>query len=475
MFIKFGGLLRASVAFKRFLLSVFLFSMLTSTCWAADVNDAAGLQTQVGTEGNVINITADITLSNEISTLTISKSVTINGNGNTLKGNGNNSVIHINNGATNVIIKNLIITDGRGTEYDEGSDYSYGGGICVAANNGSSDVSVERCTFVSNMASGDNNYGSVGGEIIVLGFTSGYTAIADVTNCTFTGNSASNSTNVNNALGGGIGVCTYVNDAIASADINYCTFVSNTAAQDSEVFVNGDNAHAEIRNSIICGTVSGDVTSSDCISLDSTPTSESAHDQSGKVTHTVFRKHAQLSAAVDKGTDPTVTVDQLSNDVTNKHDIGAVEIEAAPNPNSNPAPASAPTPNNTNPEPNQEENNSGSDQNGGVSPEPEPQTTPSRKGMFNVPNEKLIALIADSFKSLLQSLPNGVQFFSTLENVTVLNFDLSAFIISIEAKLNGTLLSIVAHLSPIQVSVPGVYLMKVIISNDQRNYNGRRP
>ncbi|MBR1485984.1 MAG: putative Ig domain-containing protein, partial [Synergistaceae bacterium] len=90
---------------------------------------------------------------------------------------------------------------------------------------------------------------------------------------------------------------------------------------------------------------------------------------------------------------------------------------------------------------------------------------------FETVSETVKKIIEGKYRQILQNLPDGVEFFTTLENVTIPEgLDLKAFIISIKAKLNGTLLEIVAELSPIQVSEPGVYLMKLVISDEQREY-----
>ena len=115
----------------------------------------------------------------------------------------------------------------------------------------------------------------------------------------------------------------------ANVTVNYCTF-----ATDSDgIHINNQNK-LTVSNSIIRKTITtangasaSDVTTKNNLTITTKLTSERVKDATGKVTHTVFRKHAELSAAIDGG-DTSVTVDQLGNSRGNKPDLGAVEIEA---------------------------------------------------------------------------------------------------------------------------------------------------
>lgn len=322
------------------LLALLIVAACAAPSWAVDVGNADDLQNAVD-GGGTVDLSQDISLD---STLTIKSSVTVNGNGHTLslKTGGTGSVIKIpdsTNGTVNITIKNLRITSGKATEYggginiqggtvsvdncvlDSNSAGLSGGGMCVG--NKASAI-VTRCTFTNNTASGsgDSDYQYRGGGLRVENEGS-----VKVTNCTFTKNKADKG-------GGGL----YVNSG-GNATVNYCTFVENTGAQGSELY-KAVEAPLTVTNSILCNTgtaltyddkTQGALTlPTNCLTLTATTLTEDPHakDATCKVTHTVFRKHAELYEAVNKGNDTSVTVDQLGNTVTDKHDIGAVEIAA---------------------------------------------------------------------------------------------------------------------------------------------------
>ena len=181
---------------KRISQLIFLCAVLAlfaAPAWAAGVNvsTAADLQNAVNTNGNVINITADITLT---TTISINKSVTINGNNHSISGNDACRVFYIT-GAI-VEINDLTIKDGKVT-----GDSDYGGGMFFEKGI----ATVTNCTFAGNTAATDNG----GGMYVDNNGT------VTVTNCTFTGNTAKG--------GGGM----HVNNGTATV-IN-CTFADNTA------------------------------------------------------------------------------------------------------------------------------------------------------------------------------------------------------------------------------------------------------
>ena len=319
MFVKFSRRV-------KFLLIFIYFLSLTSTAQAATtyyVNDTNGSDdnNDNGTESTPFKtITKALTKADDDdtiivssgtyqeNTLTIGKSFTLKSSGAvTLDGDNAHSVIKIT-GVTPTI---------EGFTIKNGKNDSMGGGILVdnsytltvkncrfesnaadmggAINhngNGSRSLIIENCTFVSNTATGNSG-----------GAVDSHAGTMKITNCTFTNNKLSG----NDPKGDGVYLATGTNT------INYCTFVNNTATTGGAIYKDtGYGGTVTVENSIIHGSVSG-VTpeATSCITLTSAQTTESAQDKDKKVTHTVFRKYSELSAAVNKGNDDTVTVDQL--------------------------------------------------------------------------------------------------------------------------------------------------------------------
>ncbi len=263
-------------------------------------------------------------------TIKIGKTVTLKGNGARLNGQNQCRVFEITDGEPT--IDGFVIANGRadkgGGIYKtsgtltvtncrfEGNTADMGGGI-YSETIGS--LTVKRCTFY-------NNTGGNGGGIHIEKNTDA--DVDTIENCTFT----ENKTQSNNSNGGGLYVCYG-----GSVTVNYCTFVNNKATMGAEIYCDDgnddDKTSRKIGNSIIYGSTAG-VDTSTCLTnnelkLTSVPTSTSDEKTTvGGVTHTVFRNHAQLFAAEKTGT-ITLTEDQLGA-IDNAHDIGAVEIAAAP-------------------------------------------------------------------------------------------------------------------------------------------------
>ena len=272
-------------------------------------------------------------------TLTISKDITLKSSGAvTLDGQNNRRVIKITGGSPT--IEGFTIKNGKA-----GDDELTGGGIKIeggslitvtncrfenneATTNGGGiyvfqpeSAVIKNCTFINNKANSSGYEG--GGGIFVYD-----DAIVTITNCTFTGNTSPNTNSGNSS--GALCVAIVSGSGGANVTVNYCTF----ATASDKILMNKTNTFA-VKNSIIREIVAGNdanlnnVTQSNNITIATVLTAEDVPDSTGKVTHTVFRKHSELSSlAGDKGNDTTVTTDQLGNNVSGNHDIGAVEIAA---------------------------------------------------------------------------------------------------------------------------------------------------
>ena len=265
-------------------------------------------------------------------TLTISKSITLKSSGAvTLDGQNARRVIAITGSTSSnltVTIEGFTIKNGKTADneltgggieanncnltvtncrFENNEAETNGGGIKIFSSGPSV---VQNCTFISNKAS-NNNEG--GGGIFVDGNLNINPLDVKITNCTFTGNTSNNSNSGALCVGA-------ASTSAAKVTVNYCTF----ATDSDKMYVNSDNT-LTVKNSII-RAVTGNVTSADSIINTAVLTSEDVFDKDNKVRHVVFRKYAQLFNAIDKGSDTTVTTDQLGNTVTGNHDIGAVEI-----------------------------------------------------------------------------------------------------------------------------------------------------
>ena len=147
------------------------------------------------------------------------------------------------------VLDGFTITGGTGT--GPGTDYSYGGGMY----NSSSSPTVTNCTFTGNTASsyGGGMYNNYSSPTVTNCTFSGNTAAQrgggmynsssspTVTNCTFTGNTAS-------SYGGGM-----YNYSNSSPTVTNCTFTDNTAAWSGGGMFNITNSSPTVTNCTFSG------------------------------------------------------------------------------------------------------------------------------------------------------------------------------------------------------------------------------
>ena len=294
--------------------------------------------------GGVIKITETVEIT--------SGTVTINGKGCTLKRDtdgvavAGGSVIKINGGTVN--ISDLTITGGNNATGSGGgiwaptaqkvtitncvfkdntatttSGESYGGGVYFG--DGVQAIEVAQCTFINNKVIRDgDDVAKGGGMYLALG--SGYKA--SVVNCTFTGNTATNTANSNQTYGGGL--YTSRQSADDALTVNFCTFVGNTAKNGAQIY--GGDFSPTVKNSIIYGIKTNDIDNPEnCLTADTTPAGVTSQDVeveagTGKIKHTVFYVEAARDTAVK---DTNVTEDQLN--ITRRtsptQTAGAVELK----------------------------------------------------------------------------------------------------------------------------------------------------
>ena len=283
--------------------------------------------------------------------LKINKSLTLKGSGAvTLDGNNTCQVIFINGQTNNYLTVNIegfTIKNGKTADVDgagksakgAGIEATWcsltvtncrfennkagknGGGICIFSSGSSV---IQNCTFINNKANNNSNYEG-GSAIYVDGSHPLDKLNFTITNCTFTGNTSENSNSGALCVGA-------TSSSAADVTVNYCTF----ATDSDKIYVNGSNG-LTVKNSIIRATPKRDsefnenITTDNNITITDSLTSENVTVTSGdtKITHTVYRKESELSEAIDNGNDSNVKIDQLGDTVTNKHDIGAVEIAIA--------------------------------------------------------------------------------------------------------------------------------------------------
>ena len=322
--------------FSGFFILLLFVLTLTVTAQAAEYNvstvdDLVSKVDSASDNDTIIVASGDYQLTQ---TLTISKSITLKSSGTvTLDGQTDRRVIEITGGSPTIegfTIKNgktgdkltgggiyfsvdagkLTVTNCR---FENNYAVNNGGGIYISSSSSSYASEIKNCTFINNHA--DSNSDEGGGGIFVYEGSK-----VDITNCTFTGNTAKDTKS------GALCVAGCAGSGNATVTVNYCTF-----ATDSDKILTNKTNTMTVKNSIIRGIVkgqdAGDITSADNIPITRALTSEDVKDSTSKVTHTVFRKKSELSSAVDNGNDTSVTTDQLGNTVTNsKHDIGAVEI-----------------------------------------------------------------------------------------------------------------------------------------------------
>ena len=209
------------------------------------------------TNGGVISIDADITDAVSSSTISSSKSFTIEGNGHKItQASNERAPIRISASGTTITVKNLAF-DGNGYS----SNLSYGGGA-IASYRGA--IVVDNCIFENYYSSG-GNYG--GGAILAQNSSSSVTVSnssfinnrsnyhggaiytggrSTITNSTFYGNSSTRD-------GGAI----YAN---SGGTIVNCTIVGNTSTRDGGGVRNNSSSsgsQTQLRNNIVIGNNCG--------------------------------------------------------------------------------------------------------------------------------------------------------------------------------------------------------------------------
>ena len=131
------------------------------------------LNTDIGTTGNTVELTKNYTYTtgDTAGGITISRDVTVNGNGNVIiDGNGETRIFNIDNGAT-VTFKGITFINA----------YNDGDGGAISVNNGI--LNLEDCNFINNHA--DNRGGAI--------YINQYNDLAgpyNIKNCNFTSNTA---------------------------------------------------------------------------------------------------------------------------------------------------------------------------------------------------------------------------------------------------------------------------------------------
>ncbi|MBQ9564347.1 MAG: Ig domain-containing protein, partial [Synergistaceae bacterium] len=142
-------------------------------------------------------------------------------------------------------------------------------------------------------------------------------------------------------------------------------------------------------------------------------------------------------------------------------DSGGGSVTPAPNPKPEPEPT--PEPEQT-PEPEPE-------------PEQEPETPESitiegdtvLSAAVDAPDAELTKTVEENAASLLPGLPANTPFFSNLENVTFPSInELMSYIEEIYETATGEHIEFKAVILPARVSVPGAYLMKLALTDEQR-------
>ena len=181
---------------------------------AKDAGTFTALQEKINNarEGSTINLENDYKYDSGFSTdgITINKELTIDGKGYAIDGNNMARIFNIGG---NVVLKNIIIQNGK---INDGGD---GGAINIKAN---SIISCIHCTFINNTADGD------GGAIRVV-----HGSNISISDCTFINNGVPN-------LGNDAGGAIYI--FYANAKITNSIFKDNYAVRGGAIYVAGDDA-----------------------------------------------------------------------------------------------------------------------------------------------------------------------------------------------------------------------------------------
>ncbi|MBR4447147.1 hypothetical protein [Methanobrevibacter sp.] len=207
-------------------------------------------------DGDVITLQNDV-IQKSSARITISKEITIDGNGYTLNANGRSSIFLVT--GNNVVLKNIVFENAKRNGALGGAIEWYGANgtliNCTFVNNVISskaattkfsayggavffngDGTVINCTFVNNKAE-SQGYDAFGGAIA---FYKGSAINSTVVNCIFVNNTAS-SDNLRNGFGGAVyfGSTLYVSFNVIVAN---CSFVNNLAkTSGGAIFIDGEN------------------------------------------------------------------------------------------------------------------------------------------------------------------------------------------------------------------------------------------
>ena len=183
------------------------------TIGATDDGTFTALQNKIkdAEEGSTITLEKDYFYDEgfKSSGISISKSVTIDGNGHTIDALGKSRIFFIT--ADGVVLNNITFCNGYGKDYD--SDYNYDGGAVLCSVINGKNILISNCSFINNSATVD------GGAVCDK-----YSGTV-IKNCIFRDNYARAVDRVYNIVN-----CTFVNNygAISYANnVVNCTFVNN--------------------------------------------------------------------------------------------------------------------------------------------------------------------------------------------------------------------------------------------------------
>ena len=213
-------------------------------------------------EGDTLYLTQNYTYNsakdeNYTTGIPINKNITIDGQGFTINGNNAARIFYVN--ASNVILKNMILTNGNA--YNGSAIYSL------------YEITVENCTFEDNTATNGGAIYSEGGDINNSSFTNNaaenggavyYNARGNITNSNFTANTAAtnggavyfakrgyieNSSLINNKATGNNGGAVYFKN---SGDVIKCIFINNSAptSNGGGIFLKDEDKTGTVSDSV---------------------------------------------------------------------------------------------------------------------------------------------------------------------------------------------------------------------------------
>ena len=207
---------------------------------SADNGTFTALQKKIddASEGSIINLENNYTYDSEFSneTITINKTLTINGNGYVIDALNQSRIFSINSqtiSLNNITFKNSNVNIGAIYLYSSfanisncnfiGNTAKYRGGAIYLY---SSFANISNCNFIDNVAE------SLGGAISFYHLSSG-----NVTNCNFTGNLASD--------GSGGAISFYLS---SSGNVTNCNFIDNTATNYGGAIYSHSSSSGNVTN-----------------------------------------------------------------------------------------------------------------------------------------------------------------------------------------------------------------------------------